>query len=334
MPEISVIMATYNAMPFLPEAVVSILEQTFHDLELIVVNDCSTDDSSQYLATIRDPRFRLIEFAANAGQGAARNHALQLCTGKYIAIMDADDISLPDRLEKQKRVLDENSAIGLVGTQFSYIGTGKRRGFSAPIPLKHAEIYADLLRGRHGFVHATMMCRSESAKQIGGYHVDRCGEDYDMLLRFGEVIRLANLPDVLYLYRTHMQSSNVTQLAEIRRRFMHAAECARCRLADWPEPTYDSFVKIQEARPIWSRWSDRLSVLALGNYKRALTSILSDQPIRGYMRLGFAALISPRWTWQRLSREVRACWHALTAERHARERDRKNERQEGNTNLH
>src|SRR5690242_20301826 len=105
---VTVIMAVHNAMPYLPEALRSILSQSYDHFTLIVVNDGSTDGSAEYLNRTQDTRLRVLSFPVCRGQGAARNAAAELCETEYIAFMDADDISLRDRLRKQVEYLAAN----------------------------------------------------------------------------------------------------------------------------------------------------------------------------------------------------------------------------------
>ncbi len=115
-PRLTVILPVYNGMPYLPKAVESILGQSFNDFTFIIVNDGSTDDSRHYLDTLRDPRIVLLN-QENAGQGAARNAALQRCQSEYVAVMDQDDVSITDRLASQLSYLDAHPEVVILGTQ-------------------------------------------------------------------------------------------------------------------------------------------------------------------------------------------------------------------------
>lgn len=110
MPAVSVIVAAYNAAPYLVRAVESVLAQTMSDLELIVVNDASTDDTASVLAGFKDPRVRVLHNADNRGPSGSRNAAIEVATGTWIAVLDADDWMLPDRLERLMNAADEEGA--------------------------------------------------------------------------------------------------------------------------------------------------------------------------------------------------------------------------------
>ena len=117
MPQVSVIMTVYNGEKFLAEAIESILAQTFTDFELLIVDDGSTDESAARIKAIaqRDKRIHFVQLGENVGMADARNCGIAAATGEYIAIMDCDDVSLPERLEKQVAFLRANPEIGALG---------------------------------------------------------------------------------------------------------------------------------------------------------------------------------------------------------------------------
>ncbi len=120
MPEVSVIIPTYNRAGYVVQAVESVLSQTLGDLDVVVVDDGSTDDTARVLGTIRDPRLRPMH-QANAGRSAARNHGFAESSGQFIVFLDDDDLFLPDKLEKQVGFLHGNPDVGLVASGFNYV---------------------------------------------------------------------------------------------------------------------------------------------------------------------------------------------------------------------
>lgn len=218
-PRVSVLMPVYNVEPWLVEAMDSTLAQTYRDFELICVDDGSKDGSLAILNDYarRDPRVRIIS-RPNTGLVGALIDALAAARGKYIARMDPDDVSLLGRFEKQVAFLDANPwCIGLgtaVRLTDPYLGPLEDKH----PPMNHHSIDADLLEGKaSAMVHATMMVRASAMAKAGGYR-KHCTvlEELDLFLRLAEVGRLANLPDVLYLYRSRLTSVNFTQRKEQR----------------------------------------------------------------------------------------------------------------------
>ena len=119
-PDISVIMSVYNGETYLEEAIESVRKQTFKNWELIIINDCSTDSTSEILAdfSLRDERIKVYTNEVNLKLPSSLNKAISLCSAKYIARMDADDICLPERLEKQYKFMEENRDVALSSCSF------------------------------------------------------------------------------------------------------------------------------------------------------------------------------------------------------------------------
>lgn len=147
MPTVSVIMSAFNAEAFLREAMDSILAQTFCDFELIVVDDASTDRTAEVLAEYSDSRIRVIRNPSNVGVGVARNRGLRLARGKYIAVHDADDASVPDRLAQQVAYFEAHPEVGLIGSTAFYVQTPRTlaetfpqiKDFNYPNAVAHAD---------------------------------------------------------------------------------------------------------------------------------------------------------------------------------------------------
>ena len=228
-PEISVIMAVYNACDgnrfgkHLKAAVGSILCQTYQDWELIICDDGSRDGTWEVLQHLAetDARIRLIRHTKNRKAGAARNSCLRAARGRYIAVMDADDRSLPDRLEKQLRFLKSHPEYAFVGTRGEFFvkvpgDDGERYWFCA---VPGAEDFLFSLP----YVHASIMFRREALQKVRGYdascHAVRV-EDYDLLLRLCAAgCQGANLEEVLYEIRRDKQQY---QRRRYRYRFLEA----------------------------------------------------------------------------------------------------------------
>ncbi len=301
MPEVTVLMSVHNGIPFLHEAVESILRQSLGDFTFLIIDDGSTDGSGDYLDRLTDPRVQIVH-QCQRGLGAALNRGLDICETEFLARMDADDVSVRNRLEAQLAFLRCHEEIGLLGTQIAHLGVGGHNGLSSPMPCDHEAIYADLLRGRLALSHPSIMCRTSVLKRIGGYRIQGVGEDWDMFLRMGEVSRIANLEEVHHLYRVHLGSVNAKHTGLIRAHIAHACYCARQRAAGLPEVTFNEFTA---ERSFWQCIAERMDCYALAQYQRALHEILSASEFKGYARLGWSALCSPQLTWQRLCREAR-----------------------------
>lgn len=199
-PRVSVLMGVYNGGAHLGEAVESILGQTFPDLELIVVDDGSTDETRAVLAAYPDERMRVLH-QDHAGLTRALNHALGKARGEYVARQDADDVSHPTRIERQVRFLDAHPEIALVGTWVQLIDGDGDELATLHFETEPARIAALLPRENH-FTHGTLMARRTILQAIGGYReAFRYAQDYDLTLRLIERYALGNLPEELYRLR-------------------------------------------------------------------------------------------------------------------------------------
>ena len=202
---ISVIMGVYNGADTIESAVQSILKQTHQKLELIICDDASTDNTWSLLQrwAQKDCRIRLLRNQKNEGAAIARNRCLEQAHGDFVAIMDADDISMPLRLELQLSFLEKHRGISFVGSRgefFSdHLGDLKKTYWFIDAPQKR-----DFLMTLP-FVHASLMFRAEVLWALGGYSdskVVKRSEDYDLLLRaYVAGYCGVNLPDVLYAIR-------------------------------------------------------------------------------------------------------------------------------------
>ena len=208
-PLVSVLMPVHNDGRFVDAAISSILQQSYTDLELIVCDDGSTDESPAIARTMakHDPRVR-IRSQANRGISAARNACLNAARGRLLANLDADDEALPDRLELQVAFLDKHPACVAVGTQSLFIDSdGDPLGTSAQ-PLTHEGIEVELWQGLGtAMTQSTVMMRRDAVVDAGGYDKDlQVSEDLDLYLRLIDYGRFANLGEQLNRVRRHCGS--------------------------------------------------------------------------------------------------------------------------------
>ncbi len=221
MPKVSVVMPSYNHAPFIAEAVQSVLAQSVSDLELIVVDDGSTDESLKILTGFTDPRLRVIA-QTNQGAHAALNRGLAEATGTYIALLNSDDAYHPQRLEKILSVLGTDPGIGLAS---SYIEVVDAQG--KPLGVKHgyhdlepwllefpecsfragADLRGALLTENYLATTSNYVFARRWYEQIGGFRPLRYTHDWDFALRMARVARLVMVPEPLLRYRVHSRNT-------------------------------------------------------------------------------------------------------------------------------
>jgi glycosyltransferase involved in cell wall biosynthesis len=204
-PKISVIMPVYNCELYIKEAIDSILNQTFLDFELIIIDDCSTDSTLSIVKSYGDPRINVVEKEQNTGYTNSLNSAILIAKGKYIARMDGDDISIPERLQKQYDFLERNYEVVICGTAIQIIGSHKVERH----PSNHEDLKIKLCFSSV-FHHPTVMIKRNVLNQNLYNKEFEPAEDYELWTRLAFVGKMANLNDVLLNYRIHSnQTSSV-----------------------------------------------------------------------------------------------------------------------------
>ena len=201
-PLVSVVLPVYNARKTVVAAVRSIQAQTMASWELIVVDDASTDDSGARVAEFADPRIRLMRNATNLGLAASLNRGLGVAAGKYIARMDADDVSFPERLARQQAYMETHPCVDLVGAGMMVVAQDSQPlGVLRP-PAAHDEICAVGRRGHFPLYHPTWFARAKWHRAHRYDPAYRKAQDFELLLRAANTSTYANLPEVLLAYHT------------------------------------------------------------------------------------------------------------------------------------
>lgn len=231
MPVVSVLMPVYNALPYLDEAVASILNQSWSDLELVALDDGSSDGSWERLGQLAetDPRLRIHRHAVNRGVPATRNHLFELAdpAAEFLAIMDSDDIADRLRLERQVALLRQHPELAGTGSCIRIIDTASQVMAERRYPLEPAAIRRLAIRA-NPFAHPTLCFRRAVLTRLGAYDPQLAScEDYDFILRALQHFDFANLPDFLLHYRmsprqwkqAHLRDSLRATLA-IQRRYL------------------------------------------------------------------------------------------------------------------
>lgn len=208
MPLLSAIIPTYNYAAYLKDAITSVLEQSIYDLELIVIDDGSTDNTIEVVETIKDKRLYYY-FQEHHGVSAARNMGIQLSSGKYIAFLDADDIWLPQKSDLQIRTLEENPGVGLVYGSYELIDSGRNRLATREVGIITSNCLEKLICGNYvAGSGSTSMVNREVFRKAGLFdpHLT-AGEDWDMWLRIARYYEMRGLKEVVSCIRLHVRNS-------------------------------------------------------------------------------------------------------------------------------
>ena len=247
-PKVSVLFPVYQTASFLREAMDSILAQTFTDFELIVLDDCSPDNAKEILDTYQDPRIVRYRGEQNAGLANVLNVGLEMARGEYIARMDSDDISLPNRLSVELEYLEKHPEIDLVSAGMQLFGAKDEVWIREQNPekVKIAALFHSPV------LHPTSIWRRASFERQGlRYRQEMVpAEDYDLWVRaLVKGLKLVNLPEPLYKYRIHeaqatMQTDKTAAKSkEVREAYLHAVlpSLSDKAVASFPDKSWPVF---------------------------------------------------------------------------------------------
>jgi glycosyltransferase involved in cell wall biosynthesis len=262
LPKISVLMAAYNAEKYIAEAIESILNQTFKDFELIIVDDCSTDGTRAIIQkyAIQDDRIRAFRNEKNLYISVTTNRALSYARSEIAAKMDADDIALPTRLEKQYELLRNRPDIAVVGAGLEIMNEEGKTMSVRYYKQNDADLRKKMFR-YSPIAQPVVMYRKSVVEEFGAYEpVFAPAEDLNLWFRIGTKYKFANMPEVLMRYRFFENSSSNKRLREVE------IKTLKIRWFAWRHQGYrptlgDVFYNIAQAGTIYMmpiRWRLRL----------------------------------------------------------------------------
>lgn len=197
-PLVNVIIPVWNGEKTILRAVNSIIEQTYLNVEILIVNDASTDNTKTILDSLKEPRVRIINLDKNIGRSAARNLAIDRAKGEYVAMLDADDWSYQDRIKEQVAYINKYN-VSLCGT-WAYLvdSSGNKSEWRQPTTTE--EIRKTILRS-NTFIHSTVMAKKTVLEEFGGYNENiKWAEDYDLYLKISSKYPVGNVPIILCEY--------------------------------------------------------------------------------------------------------------------------------------
>ncbi len=304
-PALSVVMPAYNAERYLNRAIDSILNQTFSDLELIIVDDASTDRTWE-LAKARaaeDARIRVYQNDTNLGVAATTNRGIERASAPLIGRMDADDISVPDRFEKQMRTFAANPHYAVLGTYASHTNEDEQvLSLSATGPASEQEYNELRARGEPTMVFGgTALFRKDLFESVGGFDESlRRAVDFELFDRMSDFGPIVAVPEPLLLYRLHegslvrssfFQGRQIHRFVDARRHAIHSGG---------KPMSYERYVEWEASRPALARaalrWDDKVQY----RYREAGLAFAQGKRGRFAANLLLAGLMNPIWVGRRL----------------------------------
>jgi glycosyltransferase involved in cell wall biosynthesis len=238
LPRVTVVMPVYNAGTYLRIAVESILAQSFDDFEFLIINDGSTDSGFEAIEGIRDNRIRILHNSKNQGLVACLNCGIDLARGDYLARMDADDLSHPERLKRQVDFLEDHPEIGVCSTWAVFIDAEGRELGTLRTPT--GKKLQSFFWRPSPLVHAAVMVRSDLLRKHRYCSEFRDAEDYDLWLRLYGSTDFHNISKPLYFIRKHDASVSVVN----RENQLRNSYRAFCRFVDHELVKYDEFLSL------------------------------------------------------------------------------------------
>lgn len=312
-PPVSVVMAVHNSERFLRDSIDSILNQTFADFEFIIVDDGSTDGTAAILDSYTDARIRIIRNEKTRGLPTSLNRGTETAEGTYIARMDGDDISLPERFARQVAYLTDHPHIDVLGTWFTHLTHNGERLNTVELPLTHGMIAWSLLFFTP-ISHPTAIIRRAVLQRVGGYNIDYpLAQDYELWTRLIHRAQLANLPEALVLYRIQTDEAKkrrqraASKMALLKWLADLLGEQVSPDVIDWLVEVTDKALEQRTRRTVPVAQSERLITLLIQVYQALIThdvitgneeSILGADLARRVTRIGQCTV--PFWYWKLL----------------------------------
>lgn len=305
---ISVVMASYNASNYIGAAIESILNQTYKEFELIIVDDGSTDNTIEIVNRYTQQDNRILLFQAeHGGPSRARNIAIKASKHPWIAILDADDIALPQRLEKQINAATANPKVVAWGTAVHHINSkGEIISVGRHGPQTEEQFYQMRQEGHLvALYHPTALLKKEIVLKVGGYNPEfPAAQDLELFDQIAEYGPILGLTEPLVLYRVHSQSISMKRffLQKQLGRYIRARHLAR--LAQKEEPTLDEFIAERQQRPWFTRFKDRFKTYGSFYYRKAGLLVCEKQYLQAGYYLSLSFLLNPQYSIGRVRRQV------------------------------
>ena len=295
---LTIIMPTYNGMLFLPNAVESLLQQTYKDFHLIIIDDGSTDDSWKYLASITDPRVE-VQRQTNKGLTETINRAAANAKSEFIAFLDQDDIALPSRLQEQMDFLANHPNYACVLCLVSKVtASGREFGY---YKLGNSEPIVDYQPKMGCIVRSTMCLRRQAFLQIGGYDLLAYPvDDYEFLLRLWENFKIAIINKPLVQYRVHSSSLTFKVFQEVQVKTRYVETMSQFRKIGKPEISFSEFTRTLDQTNFVIKLIRQFQTHGMLLFRRAGILLGDGQVITGIFTLTGAFLLYPKFVSERL----------------------------------
>lgn len=303
-PQISVLLSVWNGMPYLPQTVESVLGQTHRDFEFVINDNLSTDGSREYLREVaaRDGRVRVLFNEENRGHSGGLNHALAQCRGKWVARIDADDVALPARLERQLAFVEAHPGVRLTSCLAYYIDPAGRRVGKTYHPMATPEDFRRYMEQNEmiGLLHPGAFMERALVQAVGGYRGDfGAANDIDLWCRMAEAGSIILVQqERLMEYRIHPGAISSNFFAA-RQKYEWARACALARRSGRPEPAWEEFLRSWQDQPLAIRLNRARKTRAKAFYRQAGLDFVLGRRVRALAGFALASALQPGYALRR-----------------------------------
>ncbi|ARV62241.1 glycosyl transferase family A [Nostocales cyanobacterium HT-58-2] len=306
--KISIIIPVYNGEKTIKETIISVLKQTFYFLEILVINDGSTDSTLEILKSISDTRLKIFSYP-NAGLAASRNRGMALADGEYVSFIDADDIWTPDKLDSQIKALEEHANCAVAYSWTDYIDTHGKFLKSGRRTTVTGDVYSKLLLYNFLENGSNPLIRGDALKAVGGFDESlAAAEDWDMWLRLAALYHFVCVKKVQILYRvsansmsTHLNRQEAASFKVIEHAFSHPKATSLQHLKKYSLAQlyqYLTFKALEQPAYKQQRWT---AAIFLWNCVKCDPSVLKQKRV---IFIAVLKIVFP-WLYYKLSQMIR-----------------------------
>ncbi len=308
-PAVSVLMSVRNGRPYIEAAIDSIRAQTLRDWELVIADNASTDDTAGTIERIarHEPRIRFVRIPCDLGHSGGLNRGLALCEGHWVARMDADDIALPDRLERQLGFAVENPDALATSCLAHYIDAAGQRVGRTVSDLCTREDFRRYYEQNLpiGLLHPGAFIERALLQSLGGYRPEYDpANDIDLWCRLADKTVVLAQPEYLMEYRIHPESLSAQKYELARLKHLWARDSMIARREGNPEPPWEQFLAERNGAPWWMRLDRWRKMQAKRLYRQAGQDRVSAKPGRALAAITASALLQPGYTIPRLKAQL------------------------------
>jgi glycosyltransferase involved in cell wall biosynthesis len=282
---LSVILPVFNGMPYLRDAIQSLLNQSFQDFVIIVIDNGSNDATGKYIQSLKNDKIEYHKLKEK-NLVKALNTGLKIAKSPFIARMDADDVVHPRRFENQINFFNSYKDISLIGTCGYYLSKNGRRKIKINCPLNHIDIIKSMLNSRYAIIHPSIMMKKDVFDQFGGYKEEFSDcEDFEFFLRIGGKIKFANLPEHLYYLRIR-DGSIMMKDAKTRTEQYYSVSQKYCT-------NYNVSNNNETNKIIKISFMQKLDTLSIAIYRKGLNYFLNVNFLGGIIYFIAASILNP-----------------------------------------